>query len=85
MRKQGKEVAPAEDISGESVSADQPTPTLTTQTKSGFMLWLDHNRDQLELEHPEAMEAELVRLAAQKFKTLSDDERQVHCRKLIIL
>lgn len=45
--------------------------------KSGFMLWLDENREQLKLDHPEAIEVDLVRLAAQKFRSLPEDERQV--------
>lgn len=78
MRKHGKEATPVKETCSDSLPENQATPTTTTQAKSGFMLWLDHNREQLEVEHPEATEAELVRLAAQKFKTLSDDERQVH-------
>ena len=46
-------------------------------TKSGFSLWLEQNKTQLKEEHPDANDAELVRLGAQKFKTLPEEERQV--------
>lgn len=79
MKKQSKEAATSEEPCIDSQSENQATsnPTPNTQGKTGFMLWLEQNREQLQGEHPEATDAELVRLAAQKFKTLTDDERQV--------
>lgn len=52
-------------------------PTASPAPKSGFILWLDHNKPQLKLDNPDATDAELVRIGAQKFKTLSEEERQV--------
>lgn len=80
MKKTAKEVAPSpQEISPESqdslpIPAQQPP-------KSGFMLWLDQNKAQLKVDNPECNEAELVRLGAQKFKTLSEEERQKYTRK----
>ena len=60
----------------ESNGASQPLP-LTQSSKTGFMLWLELNKAQLQQEHPDATEAELNKLAAQKFRALPDDQRQV--------
>lgn len=58
----------------EGAAADTPPAS----GKSGFQLWLEQNRAQLQEDHPELTnEGELVRLAAQKFKSLPEDERQV--------
>ena len=48
----------------------------TQPGKSGFMLWFDENKSTLQLDNPEASDSELVRLAAQKFKSLPQDEKQ---------
>jgi len=45
--------------------------------KTGFMLWLEQNKTLLQEEHPDATEVELTRLAAQKFRALPEDQRQV--------
>ena len=66
---------------------EQPTPTPPpASTKSGFQLWLEQNRAQLQADHPEVTnEGELVRLAAQTFKSLPEDERQVNFRSIAAL
>ena len=55
-----------------------PSPVVQQSSgKSGFQLYLEQNRSELQADQPGASEAELVRLAAQKFKSLPEDERQV--------
>lgn len=60
-----------------SLESQEASPSPAQPPKSGFMLWLDQNKPQLKLDNPDANDAELVRIGAQKFKTLSDEERQV--------
>ena len=65
---------PTQEVSSES---QDPSPSPVQPPKTGFTLWFDQNKSQLKEENPECNDAELVRLAAQKFKSLSEEERQV--------
>ena len=78
-----------ENVNAKTKSTKQPTlfsMKKTTSTddsaasqssKTGFMLWLELNKAQLQEENPDATEVELTRLAAQKFRALPEDQRQV--------
>lgn len=77
MKKTAKEVAPSTQETSTESQDSSPIPA-QQPPKSGFMLWLEQNKAQLKVDNPECNEAELVRLGAQKFKTLSDEERQVN-------
>merc|ERR1740128_1362875 len=57
--------------------ADDSSPATQASSKTGFMLWLEQNKAQLQEEHPDATEVELTKLAAQKFRALPEDQRQV--------
>lgn len=76
MKKAAKDSspAPAQEMSSES---QDPLPSPAQPPKTGFLLWFDQNRSQFMSDNPECNEAELVRLGAQKFKSLSEEERQV--------
>lgn len=45
--------------------------------KTGFQLWLENNREDMEEENPELSETDLTMLAAKRFKELSTDEKKV--------
>ena len=44
---------------------------------SAFELWLSENQEDLQEEHPELSQEELSRIAAEKFRSLPREERQV--------
>lgn len=76
--------ASEKDASGAEEVVTSPSPAAQSQPaagKSGFQQWLEQNRAQLQADQPDMSEAELVRLAAQKFKTLPEEERQVKKKK----
>lgn len=75
MKKSTKEATSITQEVSQDSQDNAPSPA--QPPKSGFMLWLDQNRAQLKEEQPDANDAEIVRLGAQKFKTLSEEERQV--------
>lgn len=65
---------PTQELSSES---QDPLTSPAQPPKTGFTLWFDQNKSQLKQDNPECNDAELVRLGAQKFKSLSEEERQV--------
>ena len=75
MKKATKDsTPPTQEMFSES---QDPLPSPAQPPKTGFTLWFDQNKSQLKLDNPECNDAELVRLGAQKFKSLSEEERQV--------
>ena len=77
MKKTAAKEATSAPVAVETQSTHPVDQSPAAPPKSGFMLWLEQNKPQLQADHPDANDAELVRLAAQKFKTLPEDERQV--------
>lgn len=74
MKKTAKDAQPA---TQEATQESQEPASPAQPAKSGFMLWLDQNKPQLKLDNPDANDAELVRIGAQQFRSLSEEERQV--------
>ena len=51
--------------------------TPAAPTKTGFQLWLSENKDDLQEEHPDLSEADLMVAAAKAFKELPKEDKQV--------
>ncbi|OWF52969.1 WD repeat and HMG-box DNA-binding protein 1-like isoform X2 [Mizuhopecten yessoensis] len=57
------------------------TPAPQQSTPSAFDLWLEENRVDLEEEHPDLAEADLVQTAAERFREIPREEKQVWITK----
>jgi hypothetical protein len=55
--------------------------TFACRSASAFELWMAENQTELEEEHPDLSSEELSRMAADKFRNLPREERQVWLQK----
>lgn len=50
---------------------------------SGFQLWLEENREELEEERPDLSHEDLSQVAAERFRALPKEERQVCIHRIV--
>ncbi|ODM89695.1 Nucleolar transcription factor 1-A [Orchesella cincta] len=70
----------SESLLEDSTNIQHDKPEEPPKKKTGYLLWFDENRADLEKEHPDASTGDLTKIGMQQFRKLPKEEKQKYLK-----